>query len=96
MSTSSENAAKLRALSKLISNGVEDLIAEYEKAGQDVPDLDSAALGPLDTRDNVGSELTNAIKTITGACGQLAASADTPAFALFNVSRRLVYTQSII
>lgn len=78
MSTSSENATKLRALAKLISEGVEDTIAEYQKAGQEVPSVDSVALGLLDDRETSSPKLKNAIKTIQGACGQLVASVEAP------------------
>ena len=40
----STNKAKLEALLKLINSAAQEAIAEYEKAGGDVPSIDSTVL----------------------------------------------------
>jgi hypothetical protein len=90
MSTSSENASELRALVKLISGGVENIIAEYEKVGQDIPSVNSVVHGLFDERDNLDIGLKTAMKTVSGACGQLVATVETPGFTLFSVSLHLL------
>jgi len=84
MSTASGNAANLRALVKLIAEGVEDIIAEYEKAGQEVPSVDSLSYGSLDDQETSSNQIKVALKTVQGACGQLVASVESPGVSIVN------------
>jgi hypothetical protein len=79
MVTSSEDrVSQLRLLAKLINNGVEDIIAEYRKAGRDLPDLDSADSNQIDVHEDRDDGLKVTVQTIQGACMQLLASVDEP------------------
>jgi hypothetical protein len=80
--SSTNNAAELRLLVKLINDNVENIIMEYEKAGQEPPSVNSLMSGPLDTRDGCTDELKYALKTVQGACAQLLASVETPSTSL--------------
>ena len=60
------NKAKLEALLKLINSAAQEAIAEYEKAGGDVPSIYSVEPHPLDNAiDNIA--LKSAIRTLEGA-----------------------------
>lgn len=79
------NKAKLQALLKLINSAAQDAIVEYEKAGGDVPSIDSTELHPLDDAiDQVA--LKSAVRTLEGACAQLCTTLAPPAHTAINVS----------
>jgi hypothetical protein len=65
----STNKAKLEVLLKLINSAAQEATAEYEKAGGDVPSIDSTEPRPLvndDAFDNIA--LKSVIWTLEGAC----------------------------
>jgi ubiquinone/menaquinone biosynthesis C-methylase UbiE len=72
------NKAKLEALLRLINSAAQQAIAEYEKAGGDVPSIDSTEPHPIDNAvDNM--PLKSAIRTLEGACEQLCTTLAPPA-----------------
>lgn len=82
----STNKAKLEALLTLINSTAQQAIAEYEKAGDDVPFIDSTELHPLDdATDSIA--LKNAIRTLEGACAQLCVTLAPPSHTMVNVRR---------
>jgi hypothetical protein len=83
--TMSTNKAKLEALLKLINSAAQEAIAEYEKAGGDVPSIDSTEPHPLDNDaiDNIA--LKSAIRTLEGACAQLCTTLAPPSHTAINV-----------
>jgi hypothetical protein len=82
------NKAKLEALLKLINSAAQEAIAEYEKAGGDVPSIDSTEPHPLDNAiDNTA--LKSAIRTLEGACAQLCTTLAPPSHTVINVHPRL-------
>ncbi|KAJ7719245.1 S-adenosyl-L-methionine-dependent methyltransferase [Mycena maculata] len=62
--------AQIEALLALINNAAHQAIAEYDKAGKEVPTLDSVEPHPLDISDDT-SGLKKAIRLLEGACEQL-------------------------
>ena len=82
----STNKAKLEALLKLINSAAREAIAEYEKAGDDVPSIDSTGPHPLDNAiDQVA--LKSAVRTLEGACAQLCTTLAPPSHTAINVRR---------
>jgi hypothetical protein len=83
----STNKAKLEALLKLINSAAQEAIAEYERAGGDVPSIDSTEPHPLDN-DNAIDNITlkSAIRTLEGACAQLCTTLAPPSHTAINVS----------
>ncbi|KAN0078240.1 O-methyltransferase domain containing protein [Tylopilus felleus] len=80
----STNKAKLEALLTLINSTAQQAIAEYEKAGDDVPFIDSTELHPLDdATDSIA--LKNAIRTLEGACAQLCVTLAPPSHTMVNL-----------
>lgn len=80
----STNKAKLEALLKLVNSATQEAIAEYEKAGGDVPSIDSTEPHPLDNAiDQVA--LKSAIRTLEGACAQLCTTLAPPSHTAINV-----------
>ena len=78
------NKAKLEALLKLINSAAQEAIVEYEKAGGDVPSIDSTEFHPLDNAlDHVA--LKSAVRTLEGACAQLCATLAPPFHTATNV-----------
>ena len=83
----STNKAKLEALLKLINSAAQEAIAEYEKAGGDVPSIDSTEPHPLDNDDAIDNiALKSAIRTLEGACAQLCTTLAPPSHTAINVS----------
>lgn len=82
--TMSTNKTKLQALLKLINSAAQEAIAEYEKAGDDVPSIDSTEFHPLDNAiDQVA--LKSAVRTLEGACAQLCTTLAPPSHTAINV-----------
>ncbi|KAG8221333.1 S-adenosyl-L-methionine-dependent methyltransferase [Butyriboletus roseoflavus] len=80
----STNKTKLESLLKLINSAAQEAITEYEKAGGDVPSIDSAELHPLDhTLDQVA--LKAAVRTLEGACAQLCTTLAPPSHTAINL-----------
>ncbi|EGN93498.1 hypothetical protein SERLA73DRAFT_64041 [Serpula lacrymans var. lacrymans S7.3] len=68
---------ELQGLLALINSSANEAIAEYDKAGQEVPTLDSTLSHPLDTAlDSLA--LKKAIRVLEGACQQLCATLAPP------------------
>ena len=83
----STNKAKLEALLKLINSAAQEAIAEYEKAGCDVPSIDSTEPHPLDNDDAIDNiALKSAIRTLEGACAQLCTTLAPPSHTAISVS----------
>jgi len=83
----STNKAKLEALLKLINSAAQEAIAEYEKAGGDVPSIDSTESHPLDNDDAIDNvALKNAIRTLEGACAQLCTTLAPPSHTVINLT----------
>jgi hypothetical protein len=83
----STNKAKLEALLKLINSVAQEAIAEYEKAGGDVPSIDSTEPHPLDDDEAIDNiALKSAIRTLEGACAQLCTTLAPPSHTAINVS----------
>ena len=84
------NKAKLEALLKLINSAAQEAIAEYEKAGGDVPSIYSVEPHPLDNAiDNIA--LKSAIRTLEGACAQLCTTLAPPSHTVINVHHGCPY-----
>lgn len=81
----STNKTKLAALLKLINSAAQEAIAEYEKAGGDVPSIDSTELHPLDTNVIDQVALKTAVRTLEGACAQLCTTLAPPSHTAINV-----------
>lgn len=88
-------AANLRALVQLISENVEDIIAQYSKAGEDPPTLDRTSPSKFDFAENVNEHLTDAMKIVEGACAQLSLTVANPAHAAANVRTVVQITSRI-
>ncbi len=74
----------VQALLKIIQNAATEALQEYEKAGAEVPSLDSTSPHPLDSSlENL--TLKKAVRTLEGACEQLCSTLAPPAHTLFNV-----------
>lgn len=77
--------AQLEALLEIINTSARQAIAEYKKAGNDVPTINSAEFHPLDISvHNVA--LRKAVRLLEGACQQLCASLAPPQRTVLNVS----------
>jgi hypothetical protein len=76
---------QVHALLSLISGAANDAMAEYAKAGVQVPSTTDTHLNPLDTATNVVA-LKKAIRVLEGACEQLCASLAQPMHTMFNRS----------
>ncbi|KAH7922748.1 S-adenosyl-L-methionine-dependent methyltransferase [Leucogyrophana mollusca] len=76
--------AKLRALLGLIQTSTERAIAEYEKNGEDVPQLASTDSHPLDSASD-SLALKKAIRVLEGACQQLCATLAPPQHTVINL-----------
>ena len=86
---------QLLKLSELIQSTVADIIAEYDAAGVEVPDLSfgkPGVAGPFDAPEKASERLLRAICTVEAACGQLCASVVSPALVLTNVRNRALPT----
>ncbi|KAF8551977.1 S-adenosyl-L-methionine-dependent methyltransferase [Imleria badia] len=80
----STNKAKLEALLKLVNSAAQEAITEYEKAGGDVPSIDSTEPHPLDNAtDQVA--LKSAVRTLEGACAQLCTTLAPPSHTAINL-----------
>ncbi|EGO18879.1 hypothetical protein SERLADRAFT_480559 [Serpula lacrymans var. lacrymans S7.9] len=74
---------ELQGLLALINSSANEAIAEYDKAGQEVPTLDSTLSHPLDTAlDSLA--LKKAIRVLEGACQQLCATLAPPQHTVIN------------
>jgi hypothetical protein len=82
----SASAANLRALVRLLSQSVEEVIGEYTKAGQPIPSLSILENGPFDALETSTDRLAKAIRVIEGACAQLAATVPAPGRVLSTVN----------
>lgn len=67
----SQGAMELTRLAELITSSVQDVLAEYQNAGQDVPWLSSTEPGPFDKPHLAPPKLSKAIQIIEAACAQL-------------------------
>src|ERR1700754_3331015 len=79
-------ASQLRTLVRLISEKVEDVIAQYSKAGQDVPSLDYLGTAYYDVVENRDEDFIDTLQTIEAACAQLTLTVANPSRAITNVS----------
>jgi hypothetical protein len=70
----------------LINSAAQEAIAEYERAGGDVPSIDSTEPHPLDN-DNAIDNITlkSAIRTLEGACAQLCTTLAPPSHTAINL-----------
>ena len=85
------NKTKLEALLKLINSAAQEAIVEYEKAGGDVPFIDSTEPHPLDNDDAIDNiALKSAIRTLEGACTQLCTTLAPPSHTAINVGCRFL------
>ena len=76
--------AELEALLEIINSSARQAIAEYKKAGSDVPTISSTEFHPLDSSlHNVA--LRNATRLLEGACQQLCASLAPPQYTVIDV-----------
>ncbi|KIJ34904.1 hypothetical protein M422DRAFT_262863 [Sphaerobolus stellatus SS14] len=82
--TSHNGSADVVALVNLISSTAQEILAEYSKAGQEVPSLDSTDSGPFDAPEKVSAGLAKAIRTIEAACGQLSFTVASPGHVMTN------------
>jgi hypothetical protein len=89
--TAQMDPASLRSLVRLIDQSVETIIAEYKKEDAVVPSLSALEPGPLDTPERCTAALSDAVKTLEGACGQLAITCASPGYTMVHVS---VFAQS--
>ena len=85
---------QLRSLVQLISEGVENIIEQYDRIGQDPPTLDHLGVSYYDKSENYNEQLTDAIKVVEGACAQLSLTVANPSHSISNVSSRLTFTSS--
>ena len=77
--------AELEALLEIINTSARQAIAEYKKAGNDVPTISSAEFHPLDSSPH-NVALRKATRLLEGACQQLCASLASPQYTVLNVS----------
>ncbi|KIJ65863.1 hypothetical protein HYDPIDRAFT_87240 [Hydnomerulius pinastri MD-312] len=76
--------AKLESLLTLINSAAQEAIAMYEKAGGDVPSINSTEPHPLDDAiDQVA--LKSTIRTLEGACSQLCTTLAPPSHSAINL-----------
>ncbi|KAG6381902.1 O-methyltransferase-domain-containing protein [Boletus reticuloceps] len=80
----STNKVKLEALLKLINSAARVAIEEYEKAGGDVPSIDSTEPHPLDNANDQVA-LKSTIRTLEGACAQLCTTLAPPSHTAINL-----------
>jgi hypothetical protein len=86
MNSKPSGASQLRSLVQLISEGVEDIIAQYSKIGQDVPSLEYLGTAYYDVAENRNEHLTDAIQIVEAACAQLSLTVADPSHSIANVS----------
>ncbi|KAJ7036043.1 O-methyltransferase-domain-containing protein [Mycena alexandri] len=75
--------AQVETLLALINQATHQAVAEYDKAGADVPSLDSVEPHPLDGSNDT-STLKKAIRLLEGACEQLCATLAPPHHTIIN------------
>ncbi|KAK7467339.1 hypothetical protein VKT23_004396 [Stygiomarasmius scandens] len=76
--------AQLLALTSMITEAVEDVIAEYAAIGREVPPLDSIETTPFDVPEGTPAKLASAIQTIEAACAQLSYTISNPGHVVVN------------
>ena len=91
---SSDGVTQLRSLARLINNEVENIIAQYAKAGEEVPTLDRIKPVVFDRTWN--EELRNSVKIVEGACAQLSLTVADPSNAVFNVHPKTFFSKSFM
>ncbi|KAH7908402.1 O-methyltransferase-domain-containing protein [Hygrophoropsis aurantiaca] len=78
------NRTKIEALLKMVNSAAQEAMTLYEKAGGDVPAIDSTGPHPLDDAiDTVA--LKSAIRTLEGACGQICTTLAPPSHTAINL-----------
>lgn len=82
---SSQGGLELTRLAELITSSVQDVLAEYQNAGQDVPWLSSTEPGPFDKPHLTPPKLSKAIQIIEAACAQLSFAVASPGHVITNV-----------
>ena len=82
---SSQGALELTRLTELITSSVQDVLSEYQNAGQDVPWLSSTKPGPFDKLHLTSPKLSKAIQIIEAACAQLSFAVASPGHVITNV-----------
>ncbi|KAJ3768969.1 S-adenosyl-L-methionine-dependent methyltransferase [Lentinula raphanica] len=74
----------ITALTELINDAVQEVIAEYAAVGQAVPTLHSLEPGPFQLPAETPARLTKAIKIIEAACAQLTYTVSPPGSVMLN------------
>ncbi|KAH7874886.1 S-adenosyl-L-methionine-dependent methyltransferase [Lentinula edodes] len=72
------------ALTALINDAVQDVIAEYAAVGQAIPSLNSLKPGPFQVPAETPARLMKAIKIIEAACAQLTYTVSPPGSVMLN------------
>ncbi len=87
---SSQGALELTRLTELITSSVQDVLSEYQNAGQHVPWLSSTEPGPFDKPHLASPKLSKAIQIIEAACAQLSFAVASPGHVITNVRSRSI------
>lgn len=77
--------AHIIALKAIITQAVDEIIAEYAAIGEEVPSLDSTVPGPFDSPEKTPPRLARAIQQVEAACAQLSFTVASPGHVIVNV-----------
>lgn len=86
MSPPTGKNAHIKTLTAIITQAVDEIIAEYAAVGQEVPSLDSTAPGSFDSPEMTPLRLVQAVQRVEAACAQLSFTVASPGHVIVNKS----------